>query len=133
MLRLPIGPVCLQFNHKELQAARQQPSRLKADKLFTTRVIKFMSLPENELRSDKRPNVLRRSYDRVKHKYAGKIRNKAIERAKTRIYLHGRKPEDYSVEILETIVKEEEDKIISEYKSRGIVALVAALGLSFFP
>jgi hypothetical protein len=46
--------------------------------------------------------------------------------------LHGRRPEDYEPDILETIVKEEEDKIISEYKSRGIVALIAALGLSLF-
>ncbi|MDO3381386.1 dihydrouridine synthase [Gilvimarinus algae] len=92
-----------------------------------------MSLPENELRPEKRRNVLRRSYDKVRQKYTRKIRDKAIERAKTRIYLHGRKPEDYDAEILETIVKEEEDKIISEYKSRGMVALVAALGLSLFP
>ncbi|UTF58810.1 dihydrouridine synthase [Gilvimarinus sp. DA14] len=92
-----------------------------------------MTLPENELKPNKRHNVLRRSYDKVKRKYAGKIRHKAIERAKTRIYLHGRKPEDYEPDILESIVKEEEDKIISEYKSRGIVALVAALGISLFP
>ena len=92
-----------------------------------------MTLPENDLNPGKRHNVLRRSYARVKSKYAGKIRNKAIERARTRIYLHGRKPEDYAPDILETIVKEEEDKIISEYKSRGLVALVAALGISLFP
>lgn len=92
-----------------------------------------MSLPENELKDTPRGNVLRRSYDKVKQKYAGKIRDKAIERAKTRIYLHGRQPDDYEPDILEAIVREEEDKIISEYKSRGIVALVAALGLSLFP
>ncbi|BFM22303.1 dihydrouridine synthase [Gilvimarinus japonicus] len=92
-----------------------------------------MNLPENQLRDNKRSNFLRRNYDKVKHKYAGKIRHKAIERARTRIYLHGRKPEDYEPDVLEVIVKEEEDKIISEYKSRGIVALIAALGLSLFP
>ncbi|MDO3388636.1 dihydrouridine synthase [Gilvimarinus sp. SDUM040013] len=92
-----------------------------------------MSLPENELDSKQHSNVLRRTYRKVKQKYAGKIRDKAIERAKTRIYLHGRKPEDYDPDILEAIVREEEDKLISEYKSRGIVALVAALGLSLFP
>lgn len=93
----------------------------------------IMTLPENELNNRHGRNFLRRSYDKVRQKYAGKIRDKAIERAKTRIYLHGRKPEDYAPDILEAIVREEEDKIISEYKSRGIVALVAALGLSLFP
>lgn len=92
-----------------------------------------MSLPQDQLQEHKRKHFLRRNYDKVKRKYAGKIRHKAIERARTRIYLHGRKPEDYEPEVLEVIVQEEEDKIVSEYKSRGIVALLAALGLSLFP
>jgi hypothetical protein len=92
-----------------------------------------MNFPENEPGSGKRPNLLRRGYDRVTRRYRLRIRNKAIERARTRIYLHGRRPEDYEQDILEAIVKEEEDRIISEYKSRGIVALIAALGLSLFP
>lgn len=73
-----------------------------------------------------------RNYEKIKVKYDKKIRNKAIERARTRIYLHGRKPEDYDEDVLEVIVKEEEDKLISEYKSRGLMALITALGLSFF-
>ncbi|HEX7027185.1 MAG TPA: dihydrouridine synthase [Gammaproteobacteria bacterium] len=92
-----------------------------------------MNLSKDELNIGKRPGLLRRGYDRVTHRYRVRIRNKAIERAKTRIYLHGRRPEDYEPDILETIVKEEEDRIMSEYKSRGIVALIAALGLSLFP
>lgn len=91
-----------------------------------------MNLPEDETHSAKRGNVVRRGYDRVRRKYRSRIRNKAIERARTRIYLHGRRPEDYEPDILETIVKEEEDRIMGEYKSRGIVALMAALGLSLF-
>lgn len=91
-----------------------------------------MKLSEKELSSEKRPNLLRRGYDRVVGKYRGRIRDKAISRARTRIYLHGRRPEDYEPDILEAIVKEEEDRIISEYKSRSIVALIAALGLSLF-
>lgn len=91
-----------------------------------------MKLSEKELSPEKRPNLLRRGYGRVVGKYRGRIRDKAINRARTRIYLHGRRPEDYEPDILETIVKEEEDKIISEYKSRSIVALLAALGLSLF-
>lgn len=92
-----------------------------------------MKPSENQISPGKSRNPLRRGYDSIKRKYRGRIRNKAIERAKTRIYLHGRRPEDYEPDILETIVKEEEDKIISEYKSRGIVALMAALGLSLLP
>ncbi|MBX2858215.1 MAG: dihydrouridine synthase [Cellvibrionaceae bacterium] len=60
------------------------------------------------------------------------IREKAISRAKTRIYLHGKRPEEYEAEILEAIVKEEEDKIKSDYKNKSIVMLLAALGLSFW-
>lgn len=92
-----------------------------------------MKLPEHPEDEQKPRNFLRRNYRKVRQKYAGKIRDKAIERARTRILLHGRAPEDYRPEVLEVIVKEEEDKIISEYKSRGIVALMAALGLSLFP
>lgn len=92
-----------------------------------------MNLPESGSSAHKRPNLLRRGYDKVTRRYRVGIRNKAIERAKTRIYLHGRRPEDYQPDILEAIVKEEEDRIISEYKSRGIIALIAALGLSLFP
>lgn len=92
-----------------------------------------MKLPDGELKAGKRPNLFRRGYDRVMRRYHGRIRDKAIDRARTRIYLHGRRPEDYEPDILEAIVKEEEDRILSEYKSRGIVALIAALGLSLFP
>ncbi|HEY7883814.1 MAG TPA: dihydrouridine synthase [Cellvibrionaceae bacterium] len=91
-----------------------------------------MALPEDHAPSVHKRNFVARGVQRVKGKYALKIRDKAIERARTRIYLHGKKPEDYEPEVLETIVKEEEDKIVSEYKSRGILGLLAALGLSFF-
>ena len=91
-----------------------------------------MALPEDHTLPDRRRNFVGRGYYSVKRKYALKIREKAIERARTRIYLHGKRPEDYEPDVLETIVKEEEDKIISDYKSRGILGLLAALGLSFF-
>lgn len=91
-----------------------------------------MTLPQNEAKTTGRGQMLRHPVDSVRRKFAATIRDKAIERARTRIYLHGRKPEDYAPDILETIVKEEEDKIVSEYKSRGLLGLLAALGLSFF-
>ena len=91
-----------------------------------------MTLPEHKSTDTGRLPLLRRPVDAIRSRFAGRIRDKAIERARTRIYLHGRRPEDYDADILETIVKEEEDKILSEYKSRGILGLLAALGLSFF-
>ncbi len=60
------------------------------------------------------------------------MRDKAIARAETRILLAGRKPEDFSPEDLEIIVKEEEDKLIGSFKEKGVLALLALLGLSWF-
>lgn len=65
-------------------------------------------------------------------KAAISIREKAIKRAKTRIALHGREVSDYSEEQLETIVKEEEDKIISDYKKMSIFGLLALIGIGGF-
>lgn len=80
----------------------------------------------------KETTIFSRGIGKFKQRIETRIRNKAIERAKTRIYLHGRKPEDYDANVLEIIVKEEEDKIKSELKNKTIVALLAALGLSFW-
>ena len=91
-----------------------------------------MTLSEHNKTDEAPVPLLRRPVESVRRRFAGRIRDKAIERARTRIYLHGRRPEDYEPEVLEVIVKEEEEKIISEYKSRGILGLLAALGLSFF-
>ncbi|WP_045859922.1 hypothetical protein [Teredinibacter purpureus] len=75
---------------------------------------------------------MRRQYCRMKERVDSRIREKAIERARTRIYLHGKQPEDYAEEVLEVIVKEEEDKLRAEFKDKGILMLLAALGLSFW-
>ncbi len=77
-------------------------------------------------------NYLKVSIERVTKKYKRRIRNKAIERARTRIYLHGNLPENYEQYMLEAIVKEEEDKLIGEYKARGLMVVMAAFGLSIF-
>ncbi|SMF31228.1 hypothetical protein SAMN02745866_02050 [Alteromonadaceae bacterium Bs31] len=90
-----------------------------------------MSLIENEGSTGER-GFFGRRIAKVKSTIAGRIREKAIERATTRIYLHGRRPEDYDEDVLEVIVKEEEDKLKSEFKDKGILVLLAALGLSFW-
>lgn len=65
-------------------------------------------------------------------KYRYRLREKAISRARARIYANGKVPEELSEEALEAVVKDEEDKLTSELKSRGIYVLLAALGLSFW-
>ena len=68
----------------------------------------------------------------LKQKINQKIRDKAISRAKTRIILAGKTPEDFDEVQLEVIVKEEEDKIVGSAKEKGLMALAALLGLSLW-
>lgn len=65
-------------------------------------------------------------------RYKKTIREKAIKHAKTRIVLAGKKPEDFTPEDLEIIVKEEEDKIIATFKEKGAIAALAFLGIGWF-
>lgn len=69
---------------------------------------------------------------KISKKYRSVIREKAISRAQTRIIVAGRRPEDMSADDLEIVVKEEEDKIKSEIKEKGFLAVLALLGLNFF-
>lgn len=64
-------------------------------------------------------------------KYKKIIRDKAISRAKTRIIIAGRTPEEFSQEDLEVVVQEEESKIKSDIKSKGLLAVLALLGVSW--
>jgi len=68
----------------------------------------------------------------LKQKINQKIRDKAISRARTRIVLAGKTPEDFDEVQLEIIVKEEEDKIIGSAKEKGLMTLAALLGLSLW-
>ena len=68
----------------------------------------------------------------VKDKLKQKIRDKAISRAKTRIILAGKTPEDFNAQELEVIVKEEEDKIMGSAKEKGLLVLLSLLGLSLW-
>lgn len=68
----------------------------------------------------------------VKDKLKQKIRDKAIGRAKTRIILAGKTPEDFNEDELEIIVKEEEDKIKGSAKEKGLLVLLSLLGLSLW-
>jgi len=82
--------------------------------------------------AEPKPSWFKKTTNKGKNRIDRYVREKAISRAKTRIYLHGKRPEDYEADMLEAIVKEEEDKIKSEFKDKSILMLIAALGLSFW-
>lgn len=65
-------------------------------------------------------------------KFKDSIRDKAIDRARTRILLAGRDASEFNDEELEILVKEEEDKLYSGYKEKGALALIGLLGLGFW-
>lgn len=67
----------------------------------------------------------------VPNKYRKMVREKAISRAQTRIIVAGGDPASFSQEDLEIIVREEEDKIKSSIKQKGLMAVLAMLGLNF--
>ncbi|MFT4630550.1 MAG: hypothetical protein ACI9WC_001905 [Arenicella sp.] len=68
----------------------------------------------------------------IPRKYRSVIRNKAIDRARTRIIVAGRDSRQFSQEDLEVVVREEEDKIKSSIKEKGLLAVLAFFGLNFF-
>ena len=61
-----------------------------------------------------------------------KIRDKALLRTRARLIESGVDINKLSDEDLEVIIADEEDKLIGEYKSKGLLALLAMLGLSWF-
>lgn len=68
----------------------------------------------------------------VPRKFRGYVRDKAIDRARTRIIVAGNDPRKMSQQDLEVVVKEEEDKIKSKIRERGLLAVLALLGLNLF-
>jgi len=68
----------------------------------------------------------------IPRKYRGIIRDKAIERARTRIVVAGGNPADFSQQDLEIVVKEEEDKLKSSVREKGLLAILAMFGLNIF-
>ena len=68
--------------------------------------------------------------DALLTKYKGKLREKAINAAKSRIILAGNRVEDFDESELEYIVHEEEEKIIQNLKAGSLVALLVVLGIS---
>lgn len=70
--------------------------------------------------------------DELKDKVYKKLREKAILRTKARLVENGIDINDLSKEDLEIIIKDEEDKIMDNLKSKSILGLAALLGISLF-
>ena len=69
---------------------------------------------------------------KLKDKTRQAIRDKAIENAQVRILLCERALEDFSEDELEMIVAEEERKIHAGIKDKGMLAVLAVLGIGVF-
>ena len=68
----------------------------------------------------------------IPQKYRAYIREKAIDRAKTRIAIAGGNAYDMCPKELEILVREEEDKIKQSAREKGILAILAVLGINLF-
>jgi len=68
----------------------------------------------------------------IPKKYKSLVREKAIDRARTRIIVAGNDPRDFNQEDLEIVVREEEDKIKQSIREKGLLTVLAMLGLNFF-
>lgn len=73
-----------------------------------------------------------RPFRNATSKLRGNIRDKAIERARTRILIAGQQPENLPLETLEIVVREEEDKIKNQIKEKGLLFVIASLGLGWW-
>ena len=72
----------------------------------------------------------RRAQERVIEESRGRIREKAIKRAKSRIALANRRIEDFSEDDLEALVAEEEQKLLRRLWQMPLAAVLVALGFS---
>jgi hypothetical protein len=68
----------------------------------------------------------------IPRKYKSALRDKAISRARTRIIVAGGDPKTFSANDLEAVVREEEDKLKASVKEKGLLAVLALLGLNLF-
>ncbi len=67
----------------------------------------------------------------TKRKFYERLRKKALIRTRARLVESRVDIDTLTDEELEIIIADEEDKLIGEYKSRGLIALLALLGISW--
>ena len=70
--------------------------------------------------------------DKTREKFYLRLRQKALLRTRARLVENRVDIDALSDEELEVIIADEEDKLIGEYKSKGLIALLALLGISWF-
>jgi hypothetical protein len=69
---------------------------------------------------------------RVQRSFRTRLRERALLRTRARLVESAVDIEKLSDEELEIIIRDEEDKLLGEYKSKGLIALLALLGISWF-
>ena len=70
-----------------------------------------------------------RTAERLINKGRQRLRDRAIVNAKKRIALAGRTPDSFTEGELETVVREEEVKLIERLKKGSLVSIAIALGI----
>ena len=70
--------------------------------------------------------------DKQKGSLKQKVRNQAINSAKSNLIYSGKKAEDISDEDWEHLVADEEIKIWERYKTGGLAAIAALIGITWF-
>ena len=69
---------------------------------------------------------------KIRSKARERLREKALSRTHARLVISGVDIDTLSDDDLEIIIRDEENKLVDEYKSKGIIALLALLGISWF-
>ncbi len=77
-------------------------------------------------------DTIKRLPEKSKERFYRRLREKALLRTRARLIENGVDINTLSDEDLEVIIADEEDKLIGEYKTKGLLALLAMLGLSWF-
>ncbi len=69
---------------------------------------------------------------RVQEKFRKRLRERALLRTRARLIESSVDISKLSDEELEIIIWDEEDKLVSEYKNRSLLALLALFGITLF-
>ena len=74
-------------------------------------------------------DLLKKAPQSVIDKYNIEVREKAIEAVKVRMVKHNKTLDDYDDDEMETLIKEEENKINDSVKTKILITLLAAAGI----
>lgn len=74
-------------------------------------------------------DLLKKAPQSVIDKYNIEVREKAIEAVKVRMVKHNKTLDDYDDDEMESMIKEEENKINDSVKTKILITLLAAAGI----